>query len=228
MDVPALLSLLDQITDVASTGGDLEQLVLGFREQLAGQPPSHIFGAMIGRAAEVAELQQQLDALVQRNEALERALADLARPVQAVDGYYPLEHFMSVLAAKMGRTYGWRGDFVEACASSPNSRPVPNELIQKWQKEGRVPAWAVEQVAHLVFKKRQGKSGKTWLPEEYDFLANLYDENPAASNAVLAGRCSEQFGREITENGIKGAIDRLRKKDRLAKRRALQDVKATA
>lgn len=58
-----------------------------------------------------------------------------------------------------------------------------------------------------------------WSKDEYEFLARLYETNPSAQNKMLAARCSDHFGREITSYAIGGSIDRLRKQGRLPRYR---------
>jgi hypothetical protein len=59
-----------------------------------------------------------------------------------------------------------------------------------------------------------------WTSENVDYLVERYLSGESVkSNPILANLCSWEFGREVTENGIKGQIDRQRKKGRLPKYR---------
>jgi folylpolyglutamate synthase/dihydropteroate synthase len=62
-------------------------------------------------------------------------------------------------------------------------------------------------------------SAPNWKSNEYAFLEKLYQSNPTTHNIEFAKKCSDEFGRVITENSIKGAIDRLRQKGRLERKR---------
>ncbi len=137
-----------------------------------------------------------------------------------VDGCYLLNDFLHTLACRRGQTYGWRIDYIKASETSPGCRSVKSDDIQKWQKTQLVPVWAYDQIAKLVFPKRKGENGPDWTPEEFDHMIELYLDSiknggKPISNAKLAEQCSNKFGRKITENSIKGAIDRQRKKGRL-------------
>jgi len=60
---------------------------------------------------------------------------------------------------------------------------------------------------------------KRWTAANFEYLACEYEADPTIQNKVLAIRCSQHFGREITKDAIGGQIDRLRKMGRLPKYR---------
>ena len=49
-----------------------------------------------------------------------------------------------------------------------------------------------------------------WTPDNYRFLTDLHLGNMNLSNLELADECSKKFGRSITENSIRGSLNRLR------------------
>ncbi len=223
-----VLELFDQIA-ASSDDGEVLATVATVRQQLGGKPPSIIIKeAVIDGHGRIKELEEKLQAM--------------AVTPQAENGFYDLEDFVAALHKKMGRTYGWRVDYVQATQETPDCRKVKNEEIQRWQQTRKVPDWAFEQIEKLVFQQRKGENGPPWSQGEYDFLVALYngeatskletgDEkhqikqgdkyptNSTTSNAEFARICSQEFGRPITENAIKGGIDRQRKKGRLPARR---------
>ena len=183
------------------------------------------------------QLRQQLGGSVPSIIIKQWRIAGTTLPIPLSDnGYYDLEQFVAALHCKMGRTYGWRVDYIKATLATPECRNVKNEEIQRWQQTKKVPDWAFEQIDRLIFPPRKGELGPAWSSIEYDFLVDLYtgkamkengevhQTSSSTSNAVFAGICSTRFGRNITENSIKGAIDRQRKKDRLPKRRNSKPV----
>lgn len=185
--------------------------------ELVDETPSMILQRAVYRDPEIAARLKQLED-INIELASQLRTVSLTMPTAKLDekgaAYYAMEEFMARLQVKMGRTYGWRVDYVSA-SSAPDRRPVKSEDIQKWQRTRRVPHWAFEQIEQLEFSKRQGQGGPPWTTQEYDFLEALYTADPLTPNAVLAEKCSKQFGRPITENSIKGALDRLRDKGRI-------------
>lgn len=49
-----------------------------------------------------------------------------------------------------------------------------------------------------------------WTCENRSYLVAEFLRDPHSSNYLLASKCSAQFGREITENAIRGQLTRLR------------------
>lgn len=211
-----VLSLFDQIVS-ATDDGEILAKVASVRQHLGGEIPSIV-----------------IKQLVVEGEQTKQAAVEF--PIE--DGFYDLADFLAALQRKMGRTYGWRVDLVKATMDTEGVRPVKNEEIQRWQQEKRVPEWAMAQLPKLVFGRRKGENGPPWSSKEYDFLVALYkgaaicslpegdptygtkkdDKYPTdsdTSNAEFSRICSNEFGRTITENGIKGAIDRRRKRGEL-------------
>jgi len=151
--------------------------------------------------------------LTQRIHELQEQLA-LLNPAP-VNQSYSFEQFMQALSARLGRTYGSRTDYANATRQTPGSRVVSTDEIQRWQKEGRVPEDVYVQVSWLHYAPRSSPKSPDWATEELDHLVTLYHGDPHQSNAVLAGKCSEEFRRSITESAIRGQIYRLGKAGRL-------------
>ena len=214
-----LLSLLERIVEPTTPDANVIEATSAIRVHLNGIPQGDgpainvkwivLHGTDIGK--QLAALETEKNSLTARI-----ALFESDSVTQSENGNYPLETFLAALQRKMGRTYGWRVDYVLATATAaqanPNVKVVKNEEIQKWQKDKEVPAWAFERIPLLVFQKRKGEGSPPWKSNDYTFLATLYLEDQHKSNAYLATVCGQKFDREITENAIKGALDRLRKK----------------
>src|SRR6185437_15430493 len=207
-----VLELFDHIT-ASPDDSEVLATVATVRQHLGGKPPSIIIKEAV------------IDG--DRIKALEEKLQALDTTPQPENGFYDLEDFVAALHKKMGRTYGWRVDYVQATQETPDCRKVKNEEIQRWQQSRKVPDWAFEQIERLVFQQRRGENGPPWSQGEYDFLVALYngeagcklengDEkhqikqgdkyptNSTTSNAEFSRICSLEFGRPITENSIKG------------------------
>jgi hypothetical protein len=217
-----ILTMLDRMLHESTSDIDREQTIEGLRRKLHGALPSSV---LIGTnddsqqawayETEINELREQLVAVGQRNTELETSVLALTAQLkpQPINGNYTLEQFMAALARRMGRTYGWRTDYVIATKETPGAVKAETTTIQQWQTKRLVPAEYYDQIDRLNFPKRPGKPGQEWSTEDYDFLVELYLKNPAEQNSVLAETCAERFGRPITENSIRGALDRLRKRD---------------
>jgi len=203
MDVDELLRELER-----TPGPDLEHKLLMLVERWREDDNS------------VSSLRCQIQALKDANDCLEEqvnALRDqVARTTpEPVNNYYTIEQFMVALASKMGRTYGWRTDYVKATHETPGCQKVETDDIQKWQKERRVPDWAYQQIEMLEFRVRMGRTGPEWKEDEVEYLIGEYMTDPHQPNALLAEKCMQRFGRDITEQAIKGAIYRLGQSGRL-------------
>jgi hypothetical protein len=212
MDTNELLMELDR-----TPGDDLEQklVTLVKRFQPVDQPVETADDAV---TAEV--LQAQIDRLKEANDRLEETVTRLRNQVtrvapEPVDHTYTIEQFMLALATKLGRTYGWRTDYARASKETPGSHEVALDDIQKWQKDKRVPEWAFTQIETLEFHLRIGRSGPEWKPSETQYLIEIYRANPRESNASFASKCVLRFGRDVSEQAIKGAIYRLGQQGRL-------------
>jgi hypothetical protein len=150
----------------------------------------------------------------------------LFRPQPCADGkgelYYTFDQFLSALQVRMRGTYAWKTGYAKATVKTPGCEEVRTEDIQKWQKSDKVPVRAYEQISILSFEKREGKGAPPWTKQNIAFLVEQYNGkpgDPTKSNAVLAKLCTEEFGRLITENAVKGQVDRCRKKKMIAEYR---------
>jgi hypothetical protein len=183
-------------------------------------------------ADDVQKLRQQVDELQAAKLTLESTVQTLQTQLSevnqqpfcgpAVNGFYTMEQFLSVLTAKLRRSYGWRTDYIGATHETGSGgliKPVPNEEVQKWQNTNQVPDWAVEQIARLTFRKRGGVSGKKWSDDDELYLMSLYNQDPLQRNQLLAEMCERHFGRSINESAIKGALDRIRRRGKLPLKR---------
>lgn len=235
----AILAMVDRIADSATDDDDVRTAVEGIRKlKLSGVTPSVVLqqlviakpplNDLVDLHARAAELAQQVSTLMAENAHLEAQVANLHeqlnhlddRPmIEPVNGFYTMEQFLAVLTSKLRRSYGWRTDYVRASKETPGCNPVANETVQVWQNKNKVPDWAVEQIDRLAFQKRHGVGAPMWSDDDEQFLIKKYNEDPSQSNNNLAKSCSDHFGRPINENSIKGALDRLRKKGHVPKKR---------
>jgi hypothetical protein len=123
----------------------------------------------------------------------------------------PFDSLLLAIVKKRGKTWGWRSTYLAATQHTEGARPVSNHEIDKWRNEDRIPYWAVEQVPMLTFVNPIARRGVTWSRQERRFLHRIYENGVALTNDQLADMCSQQFGRLITDNAIKGMLDRSRK-----------------
>jgi hypothetical protein len=201
---------------------DVGELLAELEQQQPGLDLEHKLVALIERMRdpdEVVDLKSQIEELKAANDRLEQTVNALrnqqtAQP-EPVDHTYTIEQFMVALASKLGRTYGWKTDYAQATKDTPGSHSVDTDDIHRWQKERRVPDWAYTQIAVLDFRARIGRGAPEWKSDEVQHLVNLYQADPHEPNASLANKCSDHFGREITEQAIKGAVYRLGRQGRL-------------
>lgn len=223
-----ILTMIDRIAHESTTELDRQQTLEGLRRKLRGELPSSILRSATSDAQmatiyqdEITQLREQLAEAEAKNALLEHSIGALNQQLvpQPLDGHYTLEQFLAVLHRRLGRTYGWRKDYVEATKITQGAVLAETTNIQQWQSKGLVPQVYVEQIDRLKFPKRKGKGSIEWTPDNYEHLAILYLADPSQSNRELADKCSEHFGREINENSIRGAVDRLRNQGRIPKRR---------
>jgi|ERR1019366_1169009 hypothetical protein len=210
-EIEQVLEVFDKITQLDNPDAIMSSISI-VREKLGGNLPSIVIKQLFVLTGEqIKELQTEKEELIAK-------LSAGSSPTP-INGFYEFKAFLMALQVKMGGTYGWRTDCVTASANSPDCKAIRNEDIQKWIKDQLVPDWAYEQVSRLVFQKRTGAAGREWKNTEYEYLGGIYCDDPTTKNTVLAAMCSEKFGREITENAIKGALDRLRKQGKIPARR---------
>jgi hypothetical protein len=230
-----LFAEVDRIVDERTSADDIKLACENVRRVLNGSAPSVTlrYLAIAGQRDiesledKIEHLQQQVIELVQEKAELESELEKLRvqlhditnRTIQPVNNYYTMEQFMFVLLRRLRRSYGWRTDYIIATQQTPGCTPVLNETLQKWKNRDQVPDWAVEQIERLHFPERTGLSGVPWTEENEAYLISLYTADPLQSNQTLAHLCEQHFNRPIGENAIKGALDRLRRQDRLPKKR---------
>jgi hypothetical protein len=232
-----ILAMVDRIIE-ANTEDEIKTTVEGIRRTLKGMMPSVVLQhlAIAGEDGDRAEsmkehiegLKKEVSELLAEKSNLESQIADLQERLRQIgstmtgpadNGFYTMEQFLAVLTVKLRRSYGWRTDYVAASHETEGCRPVANETVQKWQNSNQVPDWAVEQIDKLAFRKRTGTGGLPWSDDNEIYLTELYKSDPGQSNQMLARLCEEHFGRPINEPSIKGAIDRLRKKGQLPRKR---------
>ena len=173
---------------------------------------------------DVGALRIQVERLSNDNRKLLATVEDLRGKMaiinpEPINETYTLDQFMVAIAARRGRTYGWKIDYAQATANTPGSHPVTTDEIGKWQKDQRVPIWAYAQIEWLQFPKRIGRQRPEWTDDNIDFLVELCLSDPRQSNNRLAAKCSEHFDREITPNSIKGQLFRLGQIGRLPEHR---------
>ena len=182
--------------------------IASVREKLNGSLPSIFIKQLFVITGE------QIKSLQTEKEELQSRLVHTC-----TNGFYAFKDFLAALQIQMGRTYGYKTDCIKASETSPDCKIIRLEDFQKWIKSEKVPDWAYEQLSKMIFPKRTGAAGKNWKNTEYTYLETIHNADPTIKNIVLASMCSEKFGREITENAIKGSLDRLRKQNRVAPKR---------
>lgn len=111
--------------------------------------------------------------------------------------------------------YGWKTALMEAIGDSSEPGRITEHDLCVWQKRGLCPQWLVDEVPFLRLKRKRNHKSVTqpdWSDAEFDFLIEQYNDGKI-KNRLIAERCSDKFGRTITENAIKGAIHRLRARE---------------
>jgi hypothetical protein len=195
-------------------GSDVEQKLRVFIERVRSNmqqgTSDEEIGVLRGQIESLKEANDRLEATVNK---LRSEAAQIA-PV-AIDQTYSLDQFLLAVTMKKGGTYGWKVDYVQASHDTPGCREVEIDDIQRWQKDGRVPDWAYNQIEQMDFPERVGRSAPSWKSQEVDYLIQLYTANPHESNASFAAKCSERYGTPRSEQSIKGAIYRLGRQGRL-------------
>lgn len=226
----AILAMVDDVVEARPE--DIPHNIEGIRRALRGAKPSVVLQKLVVPETtdlvvryreRIAELQTEVNRLYEERVTLEQTIADLTvrldafEPPTPVDGFFTMSQFVGRLLIKLGRSYRWKLSYVEA-SMAEDCETVTSELIQKWQNTDRVPEWAVRQIDHMVFGRLRGNNGTPWTDEERQFLVDLYNHDPKTRNRTLASLCSAQFGRTITENAIKGEIDRAQKRKTIQSR----------
>lgn len=218
-----ILTMFDRICHESTSDIDRRQTIEGVRRKLRGELPSAVLRQATDETIdeEIAQLRQQLADAEHKNAELEQSIDNLSAQLkpQPVDGFYTMEQFIRAMGEARGRLYGWRTDYIEATKHLPGALLAETATIQHWQAKDQVPSEFYEQISRLEFRKRSGKGGPPWSETEYQYLVNKYEADPKQKNKSLAEMCSSEFGRDITENSIRGAIDRERKRGHLPKRR---------
>ncbi len=223
MDVSEALDILDTIINTHDESTVLAS-VIEYREKFA-EPPSIIMHKIVfPERDDLARLREENLALKAR--LGQPAEHQVIRPEKG-EPYYNLADFHAALLIKRGGSHAWKVSYVEA-STQDGCRLVKNEDIAKWQRTKQVPIWAYEQITVMKFFKRAGKNSPDWTQEEYDYLRDTYNEDPTRQNKELAYRCSVRFERTITEQAIKGALDRLRGKGQVGYRKELKIAAAEA
>lgn len=244
-----ILTMFDRIAHEDTSDQVRHETLAWLRRELHGQQPSEILKEagtdtqmakdeinqlreQLAEAQAKTQLEQddeisQLRSLLAEKDAQNARLVENINALNArlhpepVDGHYPLQHFLSVLYQRRGCTYAWREDYCAATKNTPGATIAETTQIHQWQAKERVPEVYVDQINILVFRKRKNdKENVDWSQENYDYLASEYLLDQTQSNRQLAEKCTQQFGRNITENSIRGGLDRLRKQGRISKRRS--------
>jgi hypothetical protein len=123
--------------------------------------------------------------------------------------------FLRELIVAQQRTHGWRSAYVNATHNTPGVTPVTQLMIAKWREDNLAPRWALDQITLLRFRHT---GFQMWSNHEVQFLLDAYARSNGHGYKALADQCSEAFKRDISENAIKGQIDRLRNSGRLPRR----------
>lgn len=151
----------------------------------------------------IISLENRVASLEVENAELHRQMGRQA--VRRTD--YTMEQFLIILFGKLGRTYGWKQAYMDA---SKKLRQVDHHTVKEWQWENKVPAWAVEQIQRMEFNKWPRNAHQFWTVTERAYLVRIHLADLSMPNDELAELCTEEFGRTITENAIRGALHRAR------------------
>jgi hypothetical protein len=153
----------------------------------------------------VMEWREKLQAAETRIAELQTEVRDLRGAlssvdgVTSVDGKYGFAALRSEVVRRIGRDFGWQTIFAEATGT-------PLDKLQRWRERDQVPVEAIEAASNLTPPPRPTKD--RWKAADYDKLCGLM---AIGTYAMIAERMSEHFKRRVSENAIKGAIDRIRK-----------------
>jgi len=125
-------------------------------------------------------------------------------------GFVHFAEFYRKVFCKRKGGHGWQVEVMRAFADT--SHPITKHMLDTWAVTEKVPELYYNALDHVTFVKRcRDKPQIVWSANEDQWLANYHLCDPTSTNSALAIACSEKFGRHITENAIRGKLDRLRR-----------------
>src|ERR1044072_7767978 len=194
MELRRVLMVLDRLVHPSTQGDDQENSIEAIRRLCRGQLPTELFGEVASvqqYTADIAALNAQLvelegekvlsDRAKQREVAqLKRKIAALQRKVerqvddlQSEDGYYTCLQVNAIILLKFGKDHGVKKALVEKNHRERQSNPelpkITEGLWQRWRREDRYPAWAIEQVKAMSHDDLPGKK-QPWTMDEKAYL----------------------------------------------------------
>lgn len=136
--------------------------------------------------------------------------------------FYTNAQFAAIMVERVGKYNGAKRAFedfnTELRKKNPELGVITSSHLEKWRVEDRYPTWVIEQL-RMMSKADLPTSSHRWTQADKDFLRDLYRANPTVSDRRLAEILSERFGCDMTENAVKGALDRLRRKGEIERRK---------
>lgn len=128
-----------------------------------------------------------------------RLKARVEKTVKAVDGHVTFAQFRRAVVDRIGQDKSWQTIF---CTQTDTHLAK----LQIWRRTDRVPMEDFEKTATLVPPGPETRH--TWTPDNYTRVESLCAAGK--SDPEIATILSNEIGRTITTNAIKGAKSRLR------------------
>lgn len=165
----------------------------------------------------IAALEKQVERTTTRAVLAERRVAELEdklafansnatnSAVVPIDGFYNFIEFRAAVFASLGRDDRWQSEYCEQTG-------VNLSKIQQWRKSGKVPAVNYDMATNLVAPKSEGsKPRQSWTTADYERMETLLNGPDSPNYKTVAAILSTEWGRNITENAIKGAVNRRKR-----------------
>lgn len=167
----------------------------------------------------ISGLQDQVERATSRAVRAERRIAELedqlavarastsggAKPMP-IDGFYTFSEFIIAVSASLGRLDRWQSEYSEQTG-------IHLSKLQQWRKTNKVPATNYEMATNLSAPKSDGtKQRQSWTEVEYSRMEALLNGPDQPNYKTVAATLTSEWGRRITENAIKGAVNRRKSK----------------
>ena len=230
MELRRVLLVLDRLIHPSTKGIDQNQTLDAVRRMCHGRALTDLLPETVDSIAlhaRLAELEgekvlgeranQREIALLKRKIA--RLRAQIERDEDAPCDFYTYDQIVQIMVRQFGKHHGVSAALVERNARlhplDPSIGRITASMMQTWRKQDRYPAYVAAQINSMTESDLLSR-GAPWSEDERKFLTECYCSDPQRSNKTLAQMCSKKFGRLITECGIKGELDRLRKAGRVS------------
>ena len=218
--------------------GELPSNCLG--KQIRVRPPKRSYQAW---QDEIDELKEQLAEKTEAERTQEKRVKSLTHEVEKLQAqvlklkeskpkepketkssaveFYTNAQFAAIMVERVGKYNGAKRAFedfnTELRKKNPELGVITSSHLEKWRVEDRYPTWVIEQL-RMMSKADLPTTKHRWSQADYNFLRDLYLADPSVSDRRLAEILSEKFGCNMTENAVKGALDRLCKKHEIERR----------